>query len=69
MNDLFLTIENGNLVLDNGRDERIAHGVEEVRTVLESFVGDVMCSSSIDFPEESTTDAETIAFCREFRGA
>lgn len=29
----------------------------------EGYFGDVMCSSSIHFPEESTSDPKLIAFC------
>lgn len=63
--DLFLTIEEGALVLYHN-DAIIARGVEPVRMVLDGKGFNV--SSSIDFPDEYTSDADVIGFCRALRG-
>jgi hypothetical protein len=46
----------------------VIQSVEDFHTVCEANGGSVMCSASMDFPEESTHDAAVIALCREIRG-
>lgn len=62
---MFLTIEDGTLVLYDERDEIIGRSLADVTQHLD--LEDFMVSSSIDFPEEYTTDPDIITFCRKLR--
>ena len=67
---LFLTINaRGQLVAE--RDDAGLDAVEITSLdQLAQLAGgdDVLCSSSVDFPEESTADPGVIALCRQLRG-
>jgi hypothetical protein len=62
-----LTFVTGRLVLLRSSVE-----IAEIRTLADlaraGVEHDFFCSSSIDFPEEETTDANLIAICRRVRG-
>lgn len=67
----FLAIIDGQLVLETQTGK--VEGVDAIRDYIgERFEADsdyeFNCSSSIDFAEEETTDAEVIAFCEKVRG-
>lgn len=58
---IFLTIQDDEVVALNDFDTRIP---------LEEITDDdiVLCSSSMDFPEEYTQNKQTIALARQIRG-
>jgi hypothetical protein len=68
---MLLTIEDGELVLrryDAAVTEGlVARGLSAVRDALVRPEAEVFVTSSIDFPEEMTADAETIEFCHVLR--
>jgi len=69
MNAPFLTInDDGELELRDSSNTTILTGLVAVRAAVLARPTDswLMCSSSIDFPREYTTDAATIAFCEAF---
>jgi len=74
---LFLTIENDSVVLMDDRDVSYrVDSVEGYRLLLESEASrlgvtvedlTVMASSSMDFPEDFTTNPQTVQLARELR--
>jgi hypothetical protein len=63
----FLTFLDGRLTLTSGGSTpRPVTRIEDLAVVGDEDV--LLCSSSIDFPEEYTTDATLIAICRKLRG-
>ena len=66
----FLTIEDGKLVLDHS-DRRTTGSKTHITSlsVLWNIVQDqnFLCSSSIDFPDEYTTDQNVITMCHIIR--
>ncbi len=64
----YLSIEDGVLTLrGNPRECVIATSLPEVEAVL-ARNPEVMCSSSIDFPDEHTDNPYIIKFCEALRG-
>jgi hypothetical protein len=56
-----LDIQNGGLVLVEGNS---VIKVDSFRDIINAVAtGDLFCSSSIDFPEEYTTDAKVLEIC------
>lgn len=76
---MILTIQDNGLLALIDRDGTLVGSIVTVRqlnTALQSQDCPVidgafsfLCSSSIDFPEEFTTDERVIATCRSLRGA
>jgi hypothetical protein len=65
MNRNFLTIEEGKLVvIFNDETRRVIETIEQLNDVAE---GGILCSSTIDFPEEATSDPNVIAMCKGMR--
>jgi len=75
MNDMlnvwFITInDDGKLVVskDRGedREEILVTDLEHLKGIVKKDI--LMCSSTLDFPEEYTTDQEVIKLCDQIRG-
>ena len=75
MNDMlnvwFITInDDGKLVVskDRGedREEILVTDLEHLKGIVKKNI--LMCSSTLDFPEEYTKDQEVIKLCDEIRG-
>jgi hypothetical protein len=68
---LFLTFEDGKLVLMND-DDKVVATVESaddvVNALLKSGDESYLCSSSVDFPHGYTTDIKVVRLCHELRG-
>lgn len=62
----YLSIKDGKLVLETPTGQLVE--ITSLDHLAEVASGDsVMCSSSIDFPEDDTSDPAVIAMCRELR--
>ena len=59
---LIMTFKAGLLVLE-GPSGVVATGLEQVRARLWRGGDEIFCSSSIDFPDEYTSDPAVLAFC------
>jgi hypothetical protein len=59
---MFLTIENGKLVTKS--DDGVTTVIDTFDKLKEALSTDgLMASSSVDFPEEYTTDPKTLVLC------
>ena len=67
---MILTVHDGKLVVMNGSDNVVAvvTSVEEFNALAEANGGSMLVSSSVDFPEESTSDPVVIALANAIRG-
>lgn len=64
----YLTIcESGDLILDlrDGEETPVITSAEQLQRLAPHGCN---CSSTVDFPEDYTTDPAVIALCRELRG-
>lgn len=66
--EMFLRISNNKLILEDLREEQLEiTSLSQLFDAIES-ADYVLCSSSIDFPEDETNDPNIIAICTAFRG-
>lgn len=67
----FVSLSNGKVIVTdfNDVDHEVKNKTEFLRLVVQlarenaGYFGDVLCSSTIHFPKESTDDPKLIAFC------
>jgi hypothetical protein len=63
-----LTFDDGKLVVkEHGTVVARITSIEEFNAACAANDGRMMCSSSVDFPHEYTTDPALIALCAEIR--
>lgn len=64
----FLTIINDKVTMKADNDiEVVVSSVDHLEHLMDLLGGGCMTSSSIDFPEDSTDNQQTIALCRAIR--
>lgn len=62
--DLFATVTKEGLMVDN----ELVHSMDDiVHLCVKNGTSRVICSSSVDFPEDYTDDPKVIALCYELR--
>ena len=71
MNDMlnvwFITVnDDGKLVVSSDKEEILVTDLEHLKGIVKKDI--LMCSSTLDFPEEYTKDQEVIKLCDEIRG-
>jgi hypothetical protein len=66
---MILGIQDGMLRLFDrpGPEPPVASGIPAVEAALARYGGVVICSSTIDWPDEATDDKAVIAWCKRFR--
>ena len=60
----YLTIRDGKLVCEIGDDSTVVTSLAQLVTLAPDGC---LCSSSIDFPEDCTTDPVVLEVCRQLR--